>query len=1034
MSQEPAKPLPQQTQQPQQPAATTAANREHPKEEEYDEEENGDDEDEEYEDDDEEEEEPQLRYQRLGGDVTKILEKDAASCMVLHEKYLALGTHYGTVYQMDFYGNETACFTAHTGTVTELSIDTTGEWLASCSTDGTVVVQSLTSPDRQVTSFNRPVTALAIDPCYAHKSSRQYCIGNKGGQVIMCSRGFMGRRKEAVLHQGEGTVHALRWRGTLIAWCSDRSTQVYDTVSGQRIGVIQHPPRMPPPDMYRCCLCWESETSLVVAVGASIKIARIKPRAVSEGTGLLAGSGSGSGSGGFGSGGFGGGGFGGGGFGGFGGGFGLGGSGGGEGHGLGGETRMLCVEITHSLELEFNICGIAPFEEKSLVVFAYPDDDASGRRQKPELRTVTRSGEELSTDGLPIKNFEKYRAMDYRLDYLPAEWLFFLVAPSEIIVAKPRDLDDHVAWLMQQGHYSEALAAAREGAAQLHTHSVTAIGEQYLEHLLTTEHNAEEAARQCPGILGRDADLWQKWIIRFHQLGELRAITPVVPVSDPRLSDTIYALVLNQHLCDDHKLFLATLTQWPHDIYDTNGIITAVCKKVREHPDDRDLLHALAMLYTFKGQYADTLGVYLRLHEGPVFKLIVEHDLFGAIADKLVALMAFDEAESVKMLVAHVDRVPVAQVVAQLAGHPRYQLAYLHALFEKDHNLGSEFHRLLVDLYATYDPSKLLPFLKQSNAYSLEDALKVCEQHRLYPEMAFVLQRMGSTHEALSLIVNRVGDIRMAVDFVQAQNDPDLLEELITDALRSPEHTSALLENIGSSVDPIRLIQRIPDGMQIPNLRDHLVKMMNDHNLQMSLQEGCNTILLTDCVELFTTLYAKRCRAARVDDDTRCATCQGIITRARADDVVAFGCGHVYHLTCLANASASTLAPVPPSSTAHPAPAVATTASEAQAQQAQAQGQQGQGAQAQAQAQAQAPQQQQQSVPQADRLWCVICKSAQHKRMLARQQQLAAQQQQMQRAAMLRRAAAAPRIQPATAAVAAAAAASAMSKQTNPFL
>ena len=944
--------------------------------------------------------------------MTKILEKDAASCMVLHEKYLALGTHYGTVYQMDFYGNETACFTAHTGTVTELSIDTTGEWLASCSTDGTVVVQSLTSPERQVTAFNRPVTALAIDPGYAHRSSRQYCIGNKGGQVIMCSRGFMGRRKEAVLHQGEGTVHALRWRGPLIAWCSDRSTQVYDTVSGQRIGVIQHPPRMPPPDMYRCCLCWESESSLVVAVGASIKIARIKQRALGDGAAAGAGSSGGGIS--------------------FGGGFGtsgIGSSGNNE-----GEARMLCVEITHSLELEFNICGIAPFEEKSLVVFAYPDDDRNGRRQKPELRTVTRSGEELSTDGLPIKNFEKYRAMDYRLDYLPAEWLFFLVAPSEIIVAKPRDLDDHVAWLVQQGRYREALAAAREGAAQLHTHSVTAIGEQYLEHLLTAEHDAEAAARLCPSVLGRDAELWQKWIIRFHQLGQLRALTPVVPVSAPRLSDTIYALVLNQHLCDDHKLFLATLQQWPPDIYDANGIITAVCRKVREHPDDRDLLHALALLYTHKGQYADTLSVYLRLREGPVFRLIVEHDLFGAVADKLVALLAFDEAEAVRMLVAHVDRMPVAQVVAQLAGHPRYQLAYLHALFEKDHSLGSEYHRLLVDLYATYDPPRLLPFLKQSNAYSLEEALKVCEQHRLYPEMAFVLQRMGSTHEALALIVNRVGDIRMAVDFVQAQNDPDLVEELVTEALRRPEHISALLENIGAAVDPIRLIQRIPDGMQIPHLRDHLVKMMNDHNLQMSLQQGCNTILLTDCVELFSSLYAKKCRAARVDDDARCATCQGLITRARAaaDDVVAFGCGHLYHHRCLVNASAS--AQILPAGAGAPsgAPSAASASASASTHVPSS---------SELQPQPQSQQQQQQSqqpmglqASDRDRLWCVICKSAQHKRMLARQQQLAAQQQQMQRAAMLRRAAAAPKIQPATAAVAAAAAASAMSKQTNPFL
>ena len=226
--------------------------------------------------------------------------------------------------------------------------------------------------------------------------------------------------------------------------------------------------------------------------------------------------------------------------------------------------------------------------------------------------------------------------------------------------------------------------------------------------------------------------------------------------------------------------------------------------------------------------------------------------------------------------------------------------------------------------------------------------------------------------------------------------------------------------------------------MQIPHLRDHLVKMMNDHNLQMSLQQGCNTILLTDCVELFSSLYAKKCRAARVDDDARCATCQGLITRARAaaDDVVAFGCGHLYHHKCLVNASAS--AQILPAGAGAPGTAASAASASASAS---ASTHVPSSSELQPQPQSQQQQQQQQSQQQMglqasdrDRLWCVICKSAQHKRMLARQQQLAAQQQQMQRAAMLRRAAAAPKIQPATAAVAAAAAASAMSKQTNPFL
>jgi len=301
--------------------------------------------------------------------------------------------------------------------------------------------------------------------------------------------------------------------------------------------------------------------------------------------------------------------------------------------------------------------------------------------------------------------------------------------------------------------------------------------------------------------------------------------------------------------------------------------------------------------------------------------------------------------------------------------------------------------------------------LRQSNSYSLEDALRVCEQHKLYREMAFVLQRMGSTHEALQLIVHRINDMKMALEFVQTQNDPDLMEELITEALANPEHVSTLLENIGSSIDPIRLIQRIPNGMEIPNLSDRLVTMMSDHNLQMSLQEGCNTILMSDCVELFNTLYAKKCRATRIDEEMRCATCQGIITKARAEDIVTFGCSHVYHLKCLVTASSTSNSAVP--------------MGEDQKQQT-----------ASSMSQSAQPEQQGNQPAQIDKLWCVICKSAQTKRVLARKQQLAAQQQQMQRAAMARRAAAMPKIQPATAAVAAAAAQSAMSKKpsTNPFL
>lgn len=81
----------------------------------------GDDEREEEEEEDEEEEEegaefggdeeePRLKYQRMGGSVPSLLASDAASCLAVAERMIALGTHAGTVHILDFLGNQVGFF------------------------------------------------------------------------------------------------------------------------------------------------------------------------------------------------------------------------------------------------------------------------------------------------------------------------------------------------------------------------------------------------------------------------------------------------------------------------------------------------------------------------------------------------------------------------------------------------------------------------------------------------------------------------------------------------------------------------------------------------------------------------------------------------------------------------------------------------------------------------------------------------------------------------------------------------------------
>jgi hypothetical protein len=69
---------------------------------------------------------------------------------------------------------------------------------------------------------------------------------------------------------------------------------------------------------------------------------------------------------------------------------------------------------------------------------------------------------------------------------------------------------------------------------------------------------------------------------------------------------------------------------------------------------------------------------------------------------------------------------------------------------------------LQVELYADYEPERLMGFLVSSQAYSLEAAAELCERRNLVREQVFVLGRMGNSRHALNLIISRLADIPQA--------------------------------------------------------------------------------------------------------------------------------------------------------------------------------------------------------------------------------------------------------------------------------
>jgi vacuolar protein sorting-associated protein 41 len=775
-----------------------------------------------------------------------------------------IGTYNGNVHMLDLNGNNIRQYSVHKGPVNDVCLDSKGEFAASCSDDGTVAIISLFArekPGRH--TYHRPVKTVALVPQYSDTNA-MFAAGGLGQQLILNTKGWFSH-KDNVIHAGEGPVHAVKWRNNLIAWANDLGVKIYDVESEERITYISRPKGSPDPNLYRCNLCWAEDDTILIGWADSVKIGVIKRRRPQPGR----------------------------------------------------SDRY--VEIVAMFQTDYYICGIAPFQEW-LVVLAYieadefsdsedtpaaADDSKQATRSalRPELRIISRTNDDISSDALPILGYQRYEANDYRLDFITngPEPVFYIVSPKDVVIGRPRDFDDHVTWLRERGKFEAALRVAEEHERELTQHTVLELGELYLDFLMEVG-DYEQTAVECKRVLKDDGVLWEKWILRFAKVQELRAIGQYIPLADPQLSDTIYEMVLNHFLTREPERFLETVNAWPTSVYNVQNVITAVIDRLNQF-ESIPLREALAFLYLKSHQYDRALHMYLKLQRSDVFELVRTLDLFDSVKDKVLPLMMFDQKQTIQMLIDHMDRIPVDVVMAQLQQGPRdFQHAYLHAVFQKDSNAATQFHDLQIHLYAEYQPSHLLPFLRNSQFYVLEDALAVCQQHDLYLEQVFILKRMGNTDDALTLIVEKLQDVEQAILFVEEQKDDRLWEDLIEHGLRNPKLLADLLEHVGSHyVNPQLLLRRIPNDLEIPNLKNKLVKIIQDYVMQESLVIGCHNIFSRDCDGLMDKLVTQSRSAMQIDVEQRCGLCNDLIFLGKLNGVTMFFCKHIFHTSCINN-------------------------------------------------------------------------------------------------------------------------------------
>lgn len=139
-----------------------------------------------------------------------------------------------------------------------------------------------------------------------------------------------------------------------------------------------------------------------------------------------------------------------------------------------------------------------------------------------------------------------------------------------------------------------------------------------------------------------------------------------------------------------------------------------------------------------------------------------------------------------------------------------------------------------------------------------------------------------------------------------------------------PRFIRGLLEEVGTAIDPIRLVRKIPEGLEIEGLREGLSRMIKEYEIQESISQGVARVLRGEVAMAQNTLRAGQRRGVKFDvfqhevevnsetqqvterrtqkhKPAHCISCKNAFYEGETETLVGFACGHVWHLSHLLN-------------------------------------------------------------------------------------------------------------------------------------
>lgn len=230
------------------------------------------------------------------------------------------------------------------------------------------------------------------------------------------------RLKPSELCAVEGSVLAICWQGSFVAWASHLGVRVYDLSEKCSLGLMKwEVPTEQRLENFRCHLRWSNANTLIIGWVDTIRICIIRKRnslEVSAGNlpGFVVDP---------------------------------------------GRCKQLffllysinnLLLLVSTFQTTFNICGLAPLTANQLVVLGHRKERSSDfKNLRPVLCVIDykmNSCEEVCTDSLNLRGYQEYSVNDYSLGCIVEENRYFIVAPKDIVVASLIETDDRVEWLV----------------------------------------------------------------------------------------------------------------------------------------------------------------------------------------------------------------------------------------------------------------------------------------------------------------------------------------------------------------------------------------------------------------------------------------------------------------------------------------------------------------------------------------------------------------------------------------------------------